>query len=142
MGGRFRFVRDEAHPDSGYRHDVPQRIRVVADHPVVRGIGEGFTITDEVHLGDVDDSAITPLLVTDAELTDHTVWSAWNAVLGARDTSDGWSRPPGSGVVAWVRDHPRSRIVYLQFGDGPSAFGNEAYRTLLADALRWAAARP
>lgn len=141
MGGRFRFVRDPEHPDSGYRHDVPQRIRAVADHPVVSGVAGGFEITDEVYLAEHDDAVITPLLATDAELTDTTVWSTWNAVLGARDTNDGWSHPRGSGVVAWVREHPRSRIVYLQFGDGPGAFGNQAYRTLLTDALRWVSAR-
>jgi hypothetical protein len=138
IGGRFRFVRDDDNPDSGYRHAVPQRITSVAPgHPVLAGLGEGFEIEDEVYLADVFDGAVIPLLVTDAELTDRTVWSTWNAVLGRRGTNDGWRHPHGSNVVAWVRKHPRSRIVYIQFGDGPSAFGNAGFRRLLANALTW-----
>ncbi|NKQ54270.1 ThuA domain-containing protein [Amycolatopsis sp. K13G38] len=142
MGGRFRFIREAGHPDSGYRHAVSQKIAAVAAHPVVAGLEDGFTITDELYLADIDDTAITPLLVTDAPLTDRTVWSTWNAVLGRRDTNDGWRHPRGSGVVAWIREHPASRIVYLQFGDGPDSFGNAAFRRLLANALTWVADRP
>ena len=141
MGGRFHFVRDAEHPDSGYRHAVEQRITPVVDHPVLAGLTAGFTITDELYLNEVHDDAITPLLVTDAELSDRTLWSTWNAVLGRRNTNEGWEHPRGSGVVAWVREHPRSRIVYLQFGDSASAFGNPGYQRLLANALRWVSER-
>lgn len=141
MGGRYHFVRDERHQDSGYRHDVEQRVTPVADHPVVEGLEAGFTITDELYLAEIRENLVMPLLVTDAELTDRTLWSTWNAVLGKRDTNDGWEHPAGSGVVAWVRVHPRSRIVYLQFGDSAAAFANPAYRRLLANALDWVSAR-
>jgi hypothetical protein len=138
VGGRFRFVRDDDNPDSGYRHAVEQQVTPVAPgHPVLAGLGDGFVIEDEVYLADVFDDAIIPLLVTDAELTDRTVWSTWNAVLGRRGTNDGWRHPAGSGVAAWVRKHPRSRLVYIQFGDGPTAFGNAGFRRLLANALTW-----
>jgi type 1 glutamine amidotransferase len=144
MGGRYRFIRDDRRPDSGYRHAVQQRITPVPDairHPVLDGLSTGFTITDELYLAEIHHDDITPLLVTDAELTDRTVWSTWNAVVGRRDTNDGWAHPPGSGVVAWVRVHPFSRIVYLQFGDNAEAFENPSYRRLLANALHWACDR-
>jgi type 1 glutamine amidotransferase len=143
MGGRFRFIRDERHHDSGYRPAVEQRItpdRDAIGHPVLDGLCDGFTITDELYLCEIHDD-ITPLLVTDAELTERTLWSTWNAVVGRRDTNDGWKHPRGSGVVAWIRAHPRSRIVYLQFGDGQTAFENPGYRRLLANALRWVSER-
>jgi type 1 glutamine amidotransferase len=141
MGGQFRFVRGDGLPDSGYRLDVTQRISVVAPgHPVVEGLAGGFEICDEIFLANIADD-VTPLLVTDAELTDQTVWSAWNAVVGRRDTNDGWSHAPGSGVVAWVRPHPRSRIVYVQFGHGPLTFANPAFRRLLDNALNWVSDR-
>ncbi|MDT2005794.1 ThuA domain-containing protein [Rhodococcus opacus] len=140
-GGRFRFVRDEGHPDSGYRHAVEQHVtpasESVVKHPVLEGLTDGFTITDELYLSEIHEDAVTPLLVTDAELTDRTLWSTWNAVVGRRDTNDGWQHPSGTGVVAWVREHPRSRIVYLQFGDSAAAFTNPAYRRLLANSLHW-----
>ncbi|MWA03211.1 ThuA domain-containing protein [Actinomadura sp. LD22] len=142
MGGRFRFIRDPGHPDSGYRHGVTQHVEPAAPgHPVLEGLDGGFEIQDEVYLCEIHDAEITPLLVTDAELTDRTVWSAWNAVQGRRDDNDGWEHPRGSGVAAWVRDHPRSRIVYIQFGDGPAAFGNPGFRRLLANAVDWVSRR-
>ncbi|MBX6768319.1 MAG: hypothetical protein IRY90_14420, partial [Actinomadura rubrobrunea] len=98
-------------------------------------------IQDEVYLAEVCAERVTPLLVTDVELTDRTVWSTWNAVLGRRDTNDGWRHPPSAGVVAWVREHPRSRIVYIQFGDSPAAFANAGFRRLLANALHWVSER-
>ena len=143
MGGRFRFVRDQEHPDWGYRHAVTQHISAVATtHPVLAGLENGFEIEDELYLASVADDGIEPLLVTDADLTDRTVWSMWNAVIGRRDTNDGWTHPPGSGVVAWVREHPKSRIVYIQFGDKPAAFANDAFRKLVSNALAWVADRP
>jgi len=145
MGGRFRFIRDEQNPDSGYRHAVEQRVTPASDvaraHPILAGLQDGFTITDELYLNEVHDDAITPLLTTDAELTDRTLWSTWNAVVGRRDTNDGWQHPTGTGTVAWVRDHPRSRIVYLQFGDSAAAFANPSYRRLLANSLNWVSDR-
>lgn len=142
MGGRFRFVRDETAPDSGYRHAVRQRISTaVAGHPVLAGLEDGFEIEDELYLAEISTEGIQPLLVTDAELTDRTLWSTWNAVLGRRDTNDGWNHPKGSGVVAWVRDHPTSRIVYIQFGDAPAAYANPSFRRLLDNALSWVSDR-
>lgn len=138
MGGRFRFVRKNGRPDSGYRHDVDQKIAIVAHgHPVLEGLSDGFLIRDELYLAEIDDG-VEPLLVTDAELTDRTVWSTWNAVVGDRDSNKGWTHPAAPGAaVAWIRPHPKSRIVYIQFGDGPSAFGNASFRRLLNNALTW-----
>lgn len=94
MGGRFRFVRDEGRPDSGYRHAVRQHISPVSPgHPVLAGLEDGFEIEDELYLAEVADEGIMPLLATDAELTDRTLWSTWNAVVGRRDNNDGWTHP-------------------------------------------------
>lgn len=145
MGGRFRFIRGGGigdAPDSGYRHEVDQTIRVVdPDHPVTAGLDGGFEIRDETYLCEVSDE-VRPLLATSTPLTVENHWSSWNAVLGRRDTNDGWEHPAGSGTVAWERPHPRSRIVYLQFGDGPSAYQNPAFQRLLSNALHWVADRP
>ena len=142
VGGRYNFLRTPERPDSGYRHAVPQHISVeLPEHPVVDGLGAGFDITDEVYLAETFDEQITPLLKTDAVLTSNSVWSTWNAVRGQRNSNEGWTHPGGSGTVAWVRRHPRSRIVYIQFGDGPAAFSNPAFRRLLSNALRWVSDR-
>jgi hypothetical protein len=52
VGGRYHFwpgtLRGTHWPDSGYRHDTPHRISVLAqDHPVTRGVERWFPPRDE-----------------------------------------------------------------------------------------------
>jgi hypothetical protein len=144
VGGRFHYaashLRGKSWPDSGYRHDVRQTLTVVApDHPVCTGLPASFELTDETYLCPVFEDDVTPLLVTDAPRTDQDHWSATLAVTGRRDDREGWRHPPGSRLAAWVKTTLRSPVAYIQPGDGPSAFGNDAYRTLVANAVHWAA---
>ena len=39
--------------------------------------------------------------------------------------------------LAGQKEIGNSRIVYLQFGDGPSAYVNPFYRRLIANAIKW-----
>lgn len=144
VGGRYHYVAAELRgtpwPDSGYRHDVTQTLTVVApDHPICAGLPPTFELTDETYLCPVFEDDVSPLLVTDAPRTDQDHWSTTLAVTGRRDEREGWHHPPGSNVVAWVKQARRSPVVYLQPGDGPSAFANPHYRRLLTNALHWAA---
>jgi uncharacterized protein len=140
IGGRFHYVPADGWPDSGYRHDVVQRLTVLdPDHPVTAGLGAGFDLTDEVYLCPIDTDALTPLLSTDAVLEDRHTWSARRAVHGHRDDRAGWSHPPRSGLAAWTKPVGNARLVYLQPGDGPSAYASPDYRRLLANAIRWVA---
>ena len=50
-----------------------------------------------------------------------------------------WHHPPGSPYLAWHHVVERSTVVYVQPGDGPSAFGNPCYQRLLDNAIAWAA---
>jgi type 1 glutamine amidotransferase len=87
----------------------------------------------------VFDADVVPLVVSDAPRTDQDHWSATLAVTGRRDERAGWHHPPGSPLAAWVKRAGRAPVVYLQPGDGPSAFDHPTYRRLLANALTWAA---
>ena len=144
VGGRFHYAPAQLHgvdyPDSGYRLDARQTLAVLApDHPVCAGLPASFELTDETYLCPVFTDAVTPLLGTDAPLdTDHH-FSAAAAVAGRRNSRDGWSHPQGTPLAAWTHRVHSSTVVYVQPGDGPSAFTNPHYRRLLANAVTWAA---
>jgi len=143
IGGRFLYLpatlRGRARQDSGYRHDVTHRVRVLAEHPVTAGVPDGFTITDELYLYEVFEDDVQPLLASDHEFVAANFYSAARVVLDGRMfDNEGWAHEPGSSLIGWVRQAGPSRIVYLQCGDGPSAYANPHFRQLLANAIAWA----
>ncbi len=146
IGGRFLYlpaeVRGEARLDSGYRHDVTHQVRVLADHPVTRGVPETFEITDELYLYEVFETDVTPLLASDYAFTRENFYSAANVVLRGKmhDNSD-WDHPPGSSLIGWTREVGASRIVYLQCGDDPKAYANTHFRQLIGNAIDWVSGR-
>lgn len=144
VGGRFHYTagryRGETWPASGYRHDVTHDIEVVAHgHPVCEGLGDGFTLTDELYLCPVNEADVTPLLRSGARFTDAEFYSAELAVSGDRDSRSGWSHPPGSDIIGWTKQADASTVVYLQPGDGPATYADPNYRRLLTNTIHWAA---
>lgn len=143
LGGRFLYrpgrYRGRRVPDSGYRHAVTHEVSVVADHPVTAGLPLHFEMTDELYLAEVDDKAVTPLLRSSHAFTADNFWSATAALDGRVDSNDGWAHPAGSDLIGWRKRARRSPLVYLQPGDGPTAYDDPNYRRLLENALRWAA---
>jgi type 1 glutamine amidotransferase len=143
LGGRFHYVpgelRGRSYPDSGYRLDVEHRVSVVGEHPVTRGVAD-FDIEDELYLCPIFEEDVTPLLRSNATFDDSSFYSAAQAVEGKMFSREGWSHPPGSNLVGWVRRYKRSPIVYLALGDGPKAYENPAFQQLVGNAIRWVAA--
>ncbi len=147
VGGRFHYsparLRDVDYPDSGYRHNVSQTLTVsTPDHPVCAGLPASFVLTDETYLCPIFADEVTPLLATDAPLDAAHHWSAAAAVAGRLDDRAGWHHPTGAPLAAWTHRVANSTVVYLQPGDGPSAFENPHYRTLLGNAVTWASNEP
>lgn len=144
VGGRYLYqpavVRGATCPDSGYRHAVPQHI-TVADHshPVVSAVPESFDLVDETYLCEVFEDDVTPLLRTDADMTDAVHWSTSLAMAGRRDEREGWHHRPGSQLVGWTKIAGRSRLAYLQPGDKAPTLRDPVYRELVAGALQWVA---
>lgn len=124
-------------PDSGYRHEVSYIAEIIGDHPVTRGLPPAFAMTDELYLCPRCPDNCTPLLRASASFEASAFWSAELAVGGRRNSNRNWSHPPGDGVIGWAKEVQASRLVYLQPGDGPSAFENPNYRQLVENALRW-----
>lgn len=141
IGGRFLYqpaaVRGAQCLDSGYRHDVDYLASVVADHPVVAGIAPSFAVNDELYLAQIYEPDIIPLIRSDFGFVAENFFSAAKAVAGQMFDNQDWPHPPGSNVVAWARHVGDARIVYLQFGDGPSTYENPSVQRLLANALDW-----
>ena len=142
VGGQFLYQpmasRGKELPDSGYRLDVRHTVTPVLDHPITAGI-EPFDLVDELYLAPVFEDSITPLFRSDYEFVDSNFYSASRALEGKLNDREGWTHPPGSNVVGWLKTYEKSPIVYLQFGDGPTAYGDEMFRRVLGNAIRWAA---
>jgi type 1 glutamine amidotransferase len=100
---------------SGYQHGVDIPV-VISDpsHPVTAGMAN-FTIHDEIYWDFHVGADVKPLLTT--------------------------THPKSGNPIAWWRLEGASRVVYLQLGHGPSAYGDPNFRRLLANAIRWAARR-
>ena len=146
IGGRFLYMpaqlRGKACQDSGYRHGVTHTISVVNDHPVNAGLPQSFEITDELYLSEVFEDDVQPLLVSDYDFVQQNFYSAAKVVReGKMFDNEGWEHAPGSNLIGWTRAYGNSRIVYLQCGDDPVAYANPHFRQLLANAIRWVAAR-
>lgn len=145
VGGRFHYapatLRGVEYPDSGYRLHQPHHVRVVAPaHPICEGLGDGFDITDELYQCPIFDDDVEVLMRTTFDMTDTSnFYSPYQAISGKRDSNEGWTHPPTSDAVAWVKHAGNSPVAYLLFGDSPDAYGNASFRRALGNAIRWAA---
>jgi len=141
QAGQPAVLRGTQYPDSGYRFDVRHTVEVIdPTHPVCAGLGDSFTLIDELYCFPVFESDVTPLLRTTFDTTDPTLFSSADlAIRGRRGSNEGWSHPPGSALVGWTKPAGNSRAVYLQFGDGPVTYADPSYRRVLANAIAWTA---
>jgi type 1 glutamine amidotransferase len=139
LGGRFLYapgtLRGEPVPSSGYRFG-PYRVAPFGSHPITEGV-EPFDVVDELYLCPVHERDITPILVTDAEVSPATMVDAYHEVtVGEQVPASGQS---GSPFVGWVHAAGRSPIAYLLPGHTAETMAHPMYRRLVTNALRWAA---
>ena len=144
LGGRFLYapgeLRGVPRPDSGYRHDVTHEVRLLDPaHPVVAGLPDKFTLTDELYLSEVFEDLVTPLLASGAGFTRGHFYSAALAVAGQMYSNSGWEHADGSSLVGWTKRARNSPLVYLQPGDGPETYADPNYKRLIENAIRWVA---
>ena len=145
VGARFHYqpanLRGISYPDSGYLFDVQHRVRVLdPDHPICAGLPESFDIIDELYCFPVFEDSVTPILRTDFAVDDASLfYSADLAIRGQRNSNEGWTHPPGSDLVGWVKKVGNSPLAYLQFGDGPITYADPNFRLVLSNAIGWAA---
>jgi type 1 glutamine amidotransferase len=141
VGARFLYepgrVRGQEKPDSGYRLSVTHRVQAVSDHPITQGLST-FELEDELYLFEVFEDDVVPLLRSDFSFTQEHFYSATRALQGHLNDQRGWAHEAGSNLIGWVKHYRNSPIVYLQCGDGPTAYSNPNFQTLLANAIAWA----
>jgi uncharacterized protein len=139
IGGRFLYqpgeVRNREVPDSGYRHDVRYRAKVVARHPLTEGLPSEFEIIDELYLAQIFEDSIEPLIRAEHDFVASNFYSAAAAVAGRMFDNEGWDHAPGSNCVAWTKQARNANLAYLQFGDGPETYANPHVRKLISNAL-------
>ncbi len=130
-------------PGSGYRGGhgpLPNptvRLLPQGRHPVLEGLGDGFEISDEIYLKTSDYGArVVPLLRADYAFVAENFSPPPLAPL---EQQSNWTHPPGSDLVVWANAARSSPVVVSDLGDGPTAFANPGFRTLLGNALRWVA---
>ena len=108
LGGRFLYqpgeLRGRRVPDSGYRHDVTHDVIVARpDHPVVAGLPERFTLTDELYLSEVFEDSVQPLLRSSATFTRDGFYSAAQAIAGKMFSNEGWAHDDGPDLIGWTK---------------------------------------
>lgn len=136
-------LRGQSVPGSGYRGGhgplpnatiplVPQE-----PHAVLEGLGQGFSITDELYLKtDLYGPHVRPLLRGDF---DFVADNFTPPPLAKESEQTNWSHPPGSDLIVWANAAVSSPVVVSDVGDGPLAYDNPDYRRLLHNAIVWLA---
>ena len=148
VGARFHYqpgtLGGVDYPDSGYVFGVTHTVEVLdTEHPVCAGLGSSFDITDELYCFPVLEHSVTPLMRTTFDTADASqFFSADLALRGHRNSNESWTHPPGSNLVAWTREIDASRLVYLQFADGPVTYADPSFRRALANSIHWTARPP
>lgn len=114
VGGSYRLRRDGDLLASTYKGD--QKIFVAPDgeHPITRALGP-FEVLDETYKHLWLSPKARPLLTTD--------------------------NPNSDRFLGWIGPCATSRVVAIQLGHGPTIFSHPAYRTLVHNAILWAAGR-
>jgi len=119
IGGRYfqkpETIDGKAFAPSHYLHDQHMEVKIAdADHPITLGL-------------------------SDFHMDDETYWDFWvspdSHVLLTVD------HPRCGHNVAWVTQFGNSRVFYLMFGHGPSAWRNPIYQQLLIRGIHWASER-
>jgi type 1 glutamine amidotransferase len=95
-------------------------VRVEAPrHPIMAGVPDAFKITDELyHFEPARDGAAIEVLASGKNLQTGKTYPS-----------------------VWIVKHPRARIVCIALGHDGAAHESSSYKTILLNALQWAAAK-
>ncbi len=119
-------VRGLDNPNHGYFGMTPQFISFVdKNHPITRGLGDGFHVTDEAYACHWFEDSVQPLARTDFQPADAT-----------KNLNP---KVKYSNLAAWVKVAENSPVFFTQVGHGVTAWATPAYRQFVGNAIKWAA---
>ncbi len=95
-------------------------------HPVMKGVPPSFGVTDELYYFNAEAGKIPP-------------GTAPIDVLAQTSPSVRFKQPH---PAVWITRHPTARIVGITIGHDERVHGLDAFKTLLTNAVRWAARVP
>jgi type 1 glutamine amidotransferase len=98
---------------------------VKPDHPIMKGVPASFDVIDELYYMNAEPDKIPP-------------GTAPIDVLAESSPSQRFQKPH---PVAWTTKHERARIVGLTLGHDERVHDHPAFRTLLTNAVKWAAGK-
>jgi len=116
-GYNKRFIGGET-PGHGYGEVAADCIRP-ANHPLVEGVPENFTIQDESY--------------------HFKFYEGTDSVTLIENKPDGKS--PVSHPALWIVKHPNSRIVAYTHGHDDKSHANPAYQKIITNAIKWVASK-
>jgi type 1 glutamine amidotransferase len=112
VGGSYRLKTEGNRPSSTVKDGQSMFVTPETEHPITRGIGP-FHVVDEAYKRMCFSTRVTPLLSTDQSTSDR--------------------------LLAWIGPSAAFRVVAIQLGHGPAIFQHPAYRSLVHNAMLWAA---
>ena len=130
-------------PGSGYRgghgplENATIQLTAQTSHPVLKGLEDGFVLTDELYLKTSDyESNVLPLLRAeyDFEMTNFTP-----PPLAPPEEQANWNHPPGSDLIVWANACRNSPVVVSDVGDSPLAYDDDNYRRMIENSIHWLA---
>ena len=110
-------------------HDRIARFSVNAvkpDHPVMKGVPASFEVEDELYYVNAEADKIPP-------------GTASIEVLAETSPSVRFKQPH---PAVWITRHPTARIVGITLGHDERVHDHQAFKTLLANAVKWAGRVP
>lgn len=111
IGGKYLLKSSGNRSASTYKHDININVEIVdPKHSITHGMKD-FQIHDEVYGNYVVNNNVSPILKT--------------------------NHPESSATIGWHHQYYKSRIVYLQLGHDHLAYGNNDYRMLVHNAIKW-----
>ena len=114
VGGKYLLKPEMGMAASTYKHDTEFVAEPVGKHPVTQGLPI-MRMYDETYHGMWISPEVKVLLKT--------------------------SEPTSDGPLVWISPYQKSRVVYIELGHGREAHINPNYRTLVHNAILWAAGR-